>query len=567
MYKPDEDIDRLSRDAAEHYHAPGKPSWDALQQILDKELPQEKEKKRRGFFFFWLLLGLSVAGTGLWFGITVNNKHPKTTITENAAVESSKQKTIVAGQPENTNSASPKSNASADAGSAVASNDVSKKDETAAVVATTTNKVLKNNNPTTENSKNAATAILPNKSTPGNAITEKKIKPKTIDSKTATAIAPDAVAKDVINLKVKKDKRVLTAKNPFLLHSKKIKNNTTAAGNEEENSTIAIAQSPHKKSKLAKTGRQSLTENVGNEINNGTAKQNKRGSKKGATVNSNPQAAKGNEILTGIAANNNSSDNTKGNTRISSESDDEKTAQIPDTAVNKIASAKPVAVAPVAEQKDSAVVARKKVKTKSKPERAINFGIVAGIDKSTVKFTDGDHAGYNIGLTGGYQFNKHWSVSTGVVYTKKNYKLNGNDFHPPAHYWTQYVDLQKVEGYCKMWEIPLVAKYTFNPGAKTAFFASAGLSSYFMTRQYYDYSYKNTMGWPMTGAWATDSTFKHVFSILDLSVGFEKQVGKHLNLQVEPYAKVPLGGIGFGDMRLSSFGINFSIQYRHKLKR
>ena len=49
MYKPDDkDIDRLSRDAAEHYRAPAEPSWDALQQVLDKELPQEKEKKRRG---------------------------------------------------------------------------------------------------------------------------------------------------------------------------------------------------------------------------------------------------------------------------------------------------------------------------------------------------------------------------------------------------------------------------------------------------------------------------------------------------------------------------------------
>jgi len=63
MYKPDDkDIDRLSRDAAEHYHAPGQPSWDALQQILDKELPREKEKKRRGFLFFFFLSVLLLAG-------------------------------------------------------------------------------------------------------------------------------------------------------------------------------------------------------------------------------------------------------------------------------------------------------------------------------------------------------------------------------------------------------------------------------------------------------------------------------------------------------------------------
>ena len=45
MYKPDDDIDDLSRNAAEHYKAPGAPSWDALEKVLDVELPKEEEKK------------------------------------------------------------------------------------------------------------------------------------------------------------------------------------------------------------------------------------------------------------------------------------------------------------------------------------------------------------------------------------------------------------------------------------------------------------------------------------------------------------------------------------------
>ena len=83
MYKPDEkDIDRLSREAAEHYHAPGKPAWEALQQVLDKELPQEEERKRRGFFFFFfLLMGLLLTGSVVWYGIqeTKNKQHQSAT--------------------------------------------------------------------------------------------------------------------------------------------------------------------------------------------------------------------------------------------------------------------------------------------------------------------------------------------------------------------------------------------------------------------------------------------------------------------------------------------------------
>ena len=91
MYKPDEkDIDRLSREAAEHYHAPGIPAWDALQQVLDKELPQEEERKRRGFFFFFfLLMGLSLTGSVLWYGIQVtkNKQQPATTAVKDKKAE------------------------------------------------------------------------------------------------------------------------------------------------------------------------------------------------------------------------------------------------------------------------------------------------------------------------------------------------------------------------------------------------------------------------------------------------------------------------------------------------
>ena len=67
----------------------------------------------------------------------------------------------------------------------------------------------------------------------------------------------------------------------------------------------------------------------------------------------------------------------------------------------------------------------------SKNNKSINIGLLAGMDISTVKFNYGDNAGYNLGLMAGYQHNRQWSVYTGIIYTKKNYKLNGSDYHPP----------------------------------------------------------------------------------------------------------------------------------------
>ena len=103
MYKPDEkDIDRLSREAAEHYHAPGKPAWEALQQVLDKELPQKEERKRRGFFFFFfLLMGLLLTGSMVWYGIqeTNNKQHPSTTGIKYNSPEPATSSPANAGEP------------------------------------------------------------------------------------------------------------------------------------------------------------------------------------------------------------------------------------------------------------------------------------------------------------------------------------------------------------------------------------------------------------------------------------------------------------------------------------
>ena len=72
---------------------------------------------------------------------------------------------------------------------------------------------------------------------------------------------------------------------------------------------------------------------------------------------------------------------------------------------------------------------------------------------------------------------------------------------------------------------------------------------------------------PVTRNSSYSSTDTHVLSIAHLSVGFENRISQNWSLQVEPYAKIPLGGVGFGNIRLSSFGVNFSVQHRQPSKK
>ncbi len=541
MYKPDEkDIDRLSREAAEQYHAPGKPAWNALQQILDKELPQEEERKRRGFFFFFfLLLGLSLTGSVLWYGIQVtkNKQHRAATAIKDKSTEAaiSNRATAVQALPP----AAPNHAAAQPSGSnaeknghtkntdIIAGNNADGQDATAPLIDKTVGNTLNKTAPATQQISSVAQPVI----TTGNGV------------------AAAAVLKSAHHTPANSHKKI----NGTVI----ISDRTLAAGSRK---------TPGKNNWYKTTGNHYIP------VTDNRFKAAKHGpkGKKTSQSFSNTEAA-GDEITgSRIAAGSKAGVSTKTTATQPGEGAATIVSDPPlaaDTAADKFTAthdASTVKAIAVNEKNDSAKTEQNKKTQKN--NKAILIGLVGGLDISTVKFTHGDNAGYNLGLMTGYQFNRHWSAYTGIVYTKKNYKLDGSDYHPPTHYWTQYVKLQTVEGWCRMWELPVQIRYTFNPGTKSAYFVSTGLSSYFMKKQQYNYSYKNNMNQQLSAAWSNDSSFRHVFSILHLSAGFEKKLGRHMNWQIEPYAKIPLGGVGFGNIRLSSFGVNFSVQYRQRIR-
>lgn len=202
----------------------------------------------------------------------------------------------------------------------------------------------------------------------------------------------------------------------------------------------------------------------------------------------------------------------------------------------------------------------------AKGGRGFSFGLIAGIDKSTVKFTYDKGPGYNLGFELGYHFNNRWSLHTGAIYTRKNYKMEGEDFTAPKGSWISNYKLENVDGYCRMWEVPLELRMILNPGSRNKqFFIATGLSSYFMTHENYTYTYYYNSNLASRNS-DLSSSDTHVFSILDLSAGVQKKWGNKTYLLIEPYARIPMGGVGFGNIRLSSFGINLGIQWRNVKK-
>lgn len=233
-----------------------------------------------------------------------------------------------------------------------------------------------------------------------------------------------------------------------------------------------------------------------------------------------------------------------------------------------------VAPAPAKTEKETATEEssikedKKTVQKNSLPARGKgwSFGLLTGIDKSTVKLKYGYAPGFNLGMELAYHFNDTWAVRTGGIFTQKNYKLAGEDFTAPKGTPISYYKLDEVEGSCHMWEVPLLVSYTISSHGKKAVTLNTGLSSYFMTHENYDYYFVYN-GTPTYRSASYNSADQHILSVLHLSAGFENRLTKTMSLQIEPYAKIPLGGVGFGNIQLSSFGVNLSVQYRQPHKK
>ncbi|BFG69400.1 hypothetical protein KACHI17_02810 [Sediminibacterium sp. KACHI17] len=210
--------------------------------------------------------------------------------------------------------------------------------------------------------------------------------------------------------------------------------------------------------------------------------------------------------------------------------------------------------------KDSAISKNKKEKG------GFAFTLVAGMDATTVKFRYADKASLSGGILIGYYLDNNWSIYTGGLFTRKNYKMAGSDFKAPAGSWIANYKLETVDGFCNMWEVPLLLRYTFDSKTKTKAFISTGLSSYFMTRENYNYFYYYN-GTPVRRNVNYPNGKTHLFSILKLSTGWVRETGKHSSMIIEPFANLPLSGLGFGSVKLSSFGINFSYQFRQPNKK
>ena len=195
-------------------------------------------------------------------------------------------------------------------------------------------------------------------------------------------------------------------------------------------------------------------------------------------------------------------------------------------------------------------------KSPYKKERRFFVSVLAGPDVTTVKFRQFSEVGFQAGILFGYRINRRLAIEAGAMSVNKKYKSDGEYLNKSKLYLPPNTDIVGINGRCRMIELPLSLRYTFSEGKKQAFFAAAGLSSYLMQSESYDYDYLYlASGYRATYHKTYKNESRNWLSVLQLSAGVLSKPGRLGQWRVEPYYAIPLRGIGYGELPLSSFGL------------
>ena len=195
-----------------------------------------------------------------------------------------------------------------------------------------------------------------------------------------------------------------------------------------------------------------------------------------------------------------------------------------------------------------------------KPIKFSKFGVrlVISPDFNSIENMGKMALGGSIGLLFEYKISKKLVVQTGMIYSKKSYIGSFDDYHN----WTDWKGYHPskptgVEGGCKVIDVPINLRLNLFQKPKQTWFVSSGVSSYWMINENYTYNY----AWAPSRAVDWSDNSKYYFSVLNFSVGLERQISKRFSLQVEPYLKTPLKNVGRGGVSLYSSGLLFSSKY------
>lgn len=203
-----------------------------------------------------------------------------------------------------------------------------------------------------------------------------------------------------------------------------------------------------------------------------------------------------------------------------------------------------------------------KLKKEQSSSKSFFMTLLAGPDISTIRFQKITHTGFNIGVMAGYNFSKRFSLQTGLIYNKKTYYSEGAYFSTKKLDIPQNYIIKTVDGSCQMYEVPLIAGYSLS-NKKNSVVLNAGISSYLMKGENYNYLVvHNGFGYAKSEKYKNRSV--NVAAAVIGGLTLRNKLSQTTSLNLEPYFKIPLKGVGVGALPITSGGLNIGLTRNFK---
>ncbi|UOQ72347.1 hypothetical protein [Hymenobacter cellulosilyticus] len=209
---------------------------------------------------------------------------------------------------------------------------------------------------------------------------------------------------------------------------------------------------------------------------------------------------------------------------------------------------------------DSVNNQKPKQPARTKPAYRLSIGGLYAPELSTVGWTTTTSPGSNLGIVVEYRFTNRLRLNVAAIRSVKRYVARGSDYTVPAGTWDANYTIDQVGAVCRITDLPINLRYDVLNRENMAVFVSAGLTSLLMRDEQYAYDYEY-YGKYYTRDWNISKGSNHFLSVVNLSAGYERSLANRWSVQGEPFVKVPLGGVGFGKVKLSSAGVFFSLKY------
>ncbi|MVN21677.1 outer membrane beta-barrel protein [Mucilaginibacter arboris] len=181
--------------------------------------------------------------------------------------------------------------------------------------------------------------------------------------------------------------------------------------------------------------------------------------------------------------------------------------------------------------------------------------------------------GLGAGVSTDFRLAKNFKISTGLGLMQNNLTYNQNIPNgsllaasnyatmPSSSITVTNSSLSSINASLVALDIPVNLTYTFLPG-KNSMAVSAGFSSNTFVKEAYDYHYNTSTSTTQNIKSFNNFNFAKT---LNIAVGFAYPLGKN-KLQIEPFLKYPLGGLGSQQLLFGSAGINLKLDLQQVKK-